>query len=114
MKATKFFLILLAVVALFAFACKTDDEPIVEEAEIEELTETEQWVQDITAFLETWEDKTEFSMEEVIEMTEQLQPMGEKVVELDLENTTEGEQKEEIEALMKRVDELMERASNTP
>lgn len=112
MKATKYFMILLAVVALFAFACKTDK---VEEEEVQpEPTPVEQWITDITAFLETWEAKTEFTTEDVEAMTEQLQPLGEKVEELDLENTTEGEQKELVEGLLKRVDELMNKVTNLP
>ncbi len=112
MKATKFFLILLAVVALFAFACKTEKAEIEEVVEQEELEPIDQWVADVTAVLNEWEPKAEqgeTGMEDFIALSEQLVPLTEKAEELDLEANASPEQAEAIQAVNERMEALFEK-----
>lgn len=109
MKATKYFLILLALVALFTFACKP-------EAETEKKVETEEvvvnpidkWMADVKALVEPWEAKAKegnLTQADWDEFIAAKQPLMDAANKLDQTALTE-EQKPIMEDLMARMDKL--------
>ncbi len=109
MKATKYFLILLALVAMFMFACKTKAETD-EAVEIEEVVENpiDKWMGDVKVVVEAWEAKaaagnlTQADWDEFIAAKT---PLMETAKELDQTALTE-EQKPIMDDLMARMDKL--------
>ncbi|MCB5228869.1 MAG: hypothetical protein LHW44_02205 [Candidatus Cloacimonetes bacterium] len=107
MKATKYFLILLAVVALFAFACKADKAvPEDPEPEVTEESIVDQWINDATAFAEKWEAKADAPIEELVPRGAEAAPLMEKIEEVMKE--ADEAQMEKIQALVERIGKFME------
>ncbi len=110
MKATKYFLILLALVAMFTFACKTETEEVAEEVAEEVIANPiDKWIGDVKAVVETWEAKaaagklTDADLEAWVAAKK---PLQEASMTLDLENASTEAQKPILEDLMKRMDKL--------
>ncbi len=111
MKATKYFLILLAVVALFAFACKTEKEEIPEENETVELSPIDQMLKDMEDFVVEWQPKAEegkANEEVVAAFMQQWEPIAKKSEEFKEEDYNE-EQKAKMEDLGLRMAEIMQK-----
>ncbi|NLK50725.1 MAG: hypothetical protein GX294_08765 [Candidatus Cloacimonetes bacterium] len=106
MKATKYFLILLAVVALFAFACKADKAPDVPDPDEVEESIVDQWINDATAFAEKWEAKADAPTEELVPRGAEAAPLMEKIEEVMKE--ADEAQMEKIQALVERIGKFME------
>ncbi len=110
MKATKYFLILLALVAMFTFACKTETEEVAEEV-VEEVVANpiDKWIGDVKAVVEAWEAKTaagKLTDADLEAWIAAKQPLMEAVQTLDLENASTEAQKPVLEDLMARMDKL--------
>lgn len=110
MKATKYFLILLAMVAMFTFACNTETEEVAEEVVEEEVVNPiDKWIGDVKVIVEEWEAKAAegpLSMEDIEAFGAAKQPLMEAAQALDLENAATEEQAAQIQDLNQRMDAL--------
>ena len=110
MKATKYFLILLALVAMFTFACKTETEEVAEEVAEEVIANPiDKWIGDVKAVVETWEAKAaagKLTDADLEAWGAAKKPLQEATMTLDLENASTEAQKPILEDLMKRMDKL--------
>ncbi len=109
MKATKYFLILLALVALFMFACKAkvETDEVVETEEVA-LSPLDQWIADVKVVVETWEAKAEagnLTQADMDAFVAAQVPLEEAAKDLDLNNPTD-EQRPILNDLMARMSKL--------
>ncbi len=117
MKATKMFLILLAVVAMFTFACNDADTPETdantqnnEEMENQEdVDPIDAWIGEVEAVVNEYEPKMvdgALPAADLEAFAAAKAPLMEKAQTLDLENKSTSEQKAKIEPLMARMDAI--------
>jgi len=109
MKVSKYFLILLVLVALFAFACKKEAPPVVEEITEEVVANPiDKWIGDVKAFVEEWEAKAagKLTDKDLEAFVAGQKPLQEASMSLDLENAATEEQKPVLKDLMERMDKL--------
>ncbi len=114
MKATKYFLILLALVALFATACNTakEDEVVADTTEVvteETVNPIDAWIGKVEAVLAEYEPKMidgSLPFEDLEAYGKAIAPLRDEATTLKLEENASEEQNAKIVPLMNRMDAI--------
>ncbi len=114
MKATKYFLILLTLVAMFTFACKDEEQDVEEPTDQTTVMETvdpiDDWAGKLKTLVEEWEAKaatgTKMTQADLEAFVAAKTPLMEAMKTMDLTNVTEA-QTATITDLNARMDKLI-------
>ena len=99
MKATKYFLILLTLVAMFTFACKAEEQDVEEPTDQTTVMETvdpiDDWAGKLKTLVEEWEAKaatgTKMTQADLEAFVAAKTPLMEAMKTMDLTNVTEAQ-----------------------